>query len=286
MDHGRMIDLHSHTDQSDGTFTAAELVAEAKRIGLKALAITDHDTMLGFNQAVPHAEAAGLRLIGGIELSTKFQGVSVHLLGYFPKQLPPEEFRGWLNFLLESRRDRNRRLIDKLNSLGVSITLEEVEAYGKTLTARPHFARVLIDKGYAKDLQDAFDQYLDEKGRGYVQRHDIPIQEAIDRIRNAGGVSSLAHPVRVAKNQWDVLGRYVDELAHMGLQAIEVYHSDHSPENVAYYKTLAERFKLGQTGGSDFHGANKPAISLGTGARNNLNVPDDLADKLADLVAN
>ncbi len=280
-----MIDLHSHTDQSDGTFTAAELVAEAKRIGLKALAITDHDTMLGFHQAVPHAEAAGLRLIGGIELSTKFQAVSVHLLGYFPKQLPPEEFQEWLSFLLESRRDRNRRLIERLNSLGIPITLEEVEAYGKTLTARPHFARVLIDKGYAKDLQDAFDQYLDEKGRGYVQRHDIPIQEAIDRIRNAGGVSSLAHPVRVAKNQWDVLGRYVEELSQMGLQAVEVYHSDHSPENVAYYKTLAERFKLGQTGGSDFHGANKPAISLGTGARNNLNVPDDLADKLADLIA-
>ncbi len=279
-----MIDLHSHSDQSDGTFTAAELVAEAKRIGLNALAITDHDTMLGYDQAIPHAQAAGLRLICGIELSTKYQGVSVHLLGYFPTQAPKGDFRDWLAFLLESRRDRNRRLIEKLNSLGIPITLEEVEAYGKTLTARPHFARVLIDKGFAKDLQDAFDQYLDEKGRGYVQRHDIPIKEAIDRIRAAGGVSSLAHPVRVAKNQWDVLGRYVGELAGMGMQAIEVYHSDHSPENVAYYKSLAERFKLGITGGSDFHGANKPLISLGTGCRNNLNVPDELAEQLAALV--
>jgi len=278
-----MIDLHSHTDQSDGTFTAAELVAEATRIGLKALAITDHDTMSGYDQAVPYAEAAGLRLICGIELSTKYQGVSVHLLGYFPAEMPPPEFREWLAFLLESRRDRNRRLIQKLVSLGIPITLEEVEAYGKTLTARPHFARVLIDKGYAKDMQDAFDQFLDEKGRGYVQRHDIPIQEAIDRIRGAGGVSSLAHPVRVAKNQWDVLGRYVGELAEMGLQAVEVYHSDHSPENVSYYKSLAERFELGMTGGSDFHGGNKPLISLGTGCRNNLNVPDELADKLVVL---
>ena len=217
MDRDRMIDLHSHTDQSDGTFTAAQLVAEAVRIGLKALAITDHDTMSGCEQAAPYAAAAGLRLIHGIELSTRYRGVSVHLLGYFPEQLPAQEFREWLLFLMESRRDRNRRLIDKLVSLGIPITLEEVEAYGKTLTARPHFARVLIDKGYAKDIQDAFDQYLDEKGKGYVQRHDIPIQEAIDRIRRAGGVSSLAHPVRVAKNQWDVLERYVGELAVMGL---------------------------------------------------------------------
>jgi hypothetical protein len=278
-----MIDLHSHTDQSDGTFTAAELVAEAVRVGLKALAITDHDTMCGYDQAVPFAAAAGLRLICGIELSTKYQGVSIHLLGYFPVKLPTPEFRDWLKFLLESRRDRNRRLINKLVSLGIPITLEEVEAYGKTLTARPHFARVLIDKGYAKDMQDAFDQYLDESSRGYVQRHDIPIGEALDRIREAGGVSSLAHPVRVAKNNWDTLARFVEDLGGAGLRAIEVYHSDHSPENVSYYKSLAQRFDLGMTGGSDFHGGNKPQISLGTGCRNNLNVPDELLEKLAGL---
>jgi predicted metal-dependent phosphoesterase TrpH len=280
-----VIDLHSHTDQSDGTFTASELVAEAVRIGLSALAITDHDSMLGYDQAVPFAADAGLKLICGIELSTKYEGVSVHLLGYFPGQLPSPEFREWLSFLLESRRDRNRRLIQKLGSIGINITLQEVEAYGKTLTARPHFARVLIDKGYAKDMQDAFDQYLDESARGYVQRHDIPIQEAIERIRKAGGVSSLAHPVRVAKNHWETLARYVEDLAGKGLQAIEVYHSDHSPENVAYYRSLATRFGLGITGGSDFHGANKPLISLGTGCRHNLNIPDEVAEKLGALVA-
>ena len=278
-----MIDLHSHTDQSDGTFTAAELIAEAVRIGLTTLAITDHDTMAGYDLAVPFASAAGLKLVCGIELSTKYQGVSIHLLGYFPAQLPSAEFGEWLAFLLESRRDRNRRLIEKLGTLGISITLEEVERYGKTLTARPHFARVLIDKGYAKDIQDAFDKYLDESSRGYVQRQDIPIQEAIDRIRGAGGVTSLAHPVRVAKNNWDTLAKYVGELAGMGLQAVEVYHSDHSPENVSYYKSLAERFGLGITGGSDFHGGNKPTISLGTGCRGNLKVPDELAEKLTAL---
>src|SRR3954452_7707445 len=139
-----MIDLHSHTDQSDGTFTPEELVAEAKRVGLSALAITDHDTFSGYDMAVPFARNAGLELICGIELSTKFGGSSVHLLSYFPVNPPTAEFRAWLDFLLESRRDRNRRLIEKLRALGLEITLEEVEQKGRTLTARPHFARVLV----------------------------------------------------------------------------------------------------------------------------------------------
>ena len=140
-----MIDLHSHTDESDGTFTPAELVAEARRVGLSALAITDHDTMRGYEMARPHAATAGLELICGIELSTRFGGTSIHLLGYFPCEAPSEGFKLWLNFLLESRRDRNRRLIDRLHQLDVDITLKEVEARGRSLTGRPHFARILVE---------------------------------------------------------------------------------------------------------------------------------------------
>lgn len=279
-----MIDLHSHTDQSDGTFTPAELVAEAKRTGLSALAITDHDTFRGYDMAVPHAAVAGLELICGIELSTKFGGASVHLLSYFPGRAPSAEFRAWLDFLLESRRDRNRRLVDRLQSLGVEITLEEVERKGRTLTARPHFARVLVEKGYAKDIQDAFDQYLDEGARGYVQRQEVPIEEAIQRVVASGGIASMAHPVRVAKNNWDTLAEYVGSMSRMGMRALEVFHSDHTPENVAYYQSLAQKFGLAVTGGSDFHGANKPLISLGTGLRGNLNVPDSVLAGLKKLV--
>jgi hypothetical protein len=278
-----MIDLHSHTDESDGTFTPAELVAEAVRAGLHALAITDHDTVAGYEKARPVAADAGLELICGIELSTRFGGASVHLLGYFPCEPPSEDFRSWVSFLLASRRDRNQRLVVKLQSLGVDITLAEVEARGRSLTGRPHFARILVEKGYAKDIQDAFDQYLDESARGYVQRHEVPVDEAIARIASAGGVSSLAHPVRVVKNDWAKLAKYVETLAGMGMQAIEVFHSDHSPENVAYYRSLAERFGLGVTGGSDFHGGNKPSISLGTGFRNNLAVPDEVLAGLKKL---
>jgi 3',5'-nucleoside bisphosphate phosphatase len=277
-----MIDLHTHTDQSDGTFTPAELVGEAVRQGLSALAITDHDTFAGHDLAVHAAAGTGLDLVCGIELSTRYRGASVHLLGYFPWSPPSDEFRDWLGFLLESRRDRNRRLVAKLRSLDVDITLGEAEAKGRTLTGRPHFARVLVEKGYAKDIQDAFDKYLDESARGYVERQEVPIEEAIERVVDAGGIASLAHPVRVAKNNWEKLSEYVEAMAAMGMGAIEAYHSDHTPENVAWYRSLGARFGLAVTGGSDFHGGNKPLISLGTGLRNNLHVPDEV---LAELKA-
>lgn len=278
-----MIDLHAHTNESDGTFTPEQLVAEAVRVGLRALAVTDHDTFAGYDAAAPYAAAAGLELICGIELSTRYRGASVHLLGYFPITPPSEKLRVWLQWMLDMRRDRNLRLVAKLRSLGVDITFEEVQSRGRTLTGRPHFAQVLVEKGYAKDLQDAFDQYLDESARGFVQRREATMEEALERILDSGGVPSLAHPVRVAKNNWEKLAEYVEDLAGLGMRAIEVHHSDHSPENVAYYESLAERFKLGMTGGSDFHGANKPHISLGTGKHNNLHVPDSLLDSLKDL---
>ncbi len=279
-----MIDLHSHTDESDGTFSPEQLVNEAVRVGLSALAITDHDTMQGYEKAVPFARAAKLDLVCGIELSTRFGGASVHLLGYFPKKAPPQDFCDWLKFLLESRRDRNSRLVERLQSLGVEITLPEVEARGRSLTGRPHFARILVEKGYATDIQNAFDEFLDESAKGYVVRHEVPIDEAIGRLVEAGGVASLAHPVRVAKNDWNRLAEYVEKFAGMGMRAIEVYHSDHSPENVAFYRSLAERFSLIPTGGSDFHGANKPFIELGTGIRNNLSVADSVLARLRDSV--
>lgn len=278
-----MIDLHSHTDESDGTFSPAELVAEAKRIGLKALAITDHDTFRGYQKALPFAKEAGLELICGIELSTKFGGATVHMLAYFPWEGPTPDFCSWLDQLLESRRERNRLLIAKLQGLGLSITLEEVETRGRTLTARPHFARILIEKGYVKTIQEAFDHYLDESAPGYVQREEVPVAEAIQRVVAAGGVASMAHPVRVAKNDWDTLAVWVGKMASAGMQAIEVFHSDHTPENVAYYQSLAARYGLAVTGGSDFHGGNKPNIELGFGQRRNLAVPYSVLDDLRAL---
>src|SRR5438105_723047 len=167
-----MIDLHSHTTESDGTFSPAQLVEEARRIAVRILGITDHDTFSGYDKALPLARQGGLELVCGIELSTKLHAHSVHLLGYFVSSSTDGlgDFRTWIADLQASRRDRNIRLIARLRELGLDITLDEVEARGGGMTGRPHFAQVLIEKGYVKSMQQAFDDDLDESAKGYVRR--------------------------------------------------------------------------------------------------------------------
>ncbi|MBI2681324.1 MAG: PHP domain-containing protein [Candidatus Solibacter usitatus] len=279
-----MIDLHTHTDESDGTYRPAELVDEAVATGLEALAISDHDTLAGYDAAEPLARAAGLDLICGIELSTKFHGRTVHLLGYFLNGGPSAEFRGWLKELHDSRRDRNIRLIARLQAQGVDVTLEEVSTGRGSQTGRPHFARVLIDKGYASSIEHAFQQYLgEESGSAYVQRMEPELGEALKLVAAGGGLASLAHPIRlVRRGASDGLDPMIAEMRELGLPAIEAFHSDHGPAEVAQYLGYAERYGLAVTGGSDFHGANKPRIRLGTGLDGNLDIPRAVLDKLRD----
>ena len=277
-----MIDLHSHTNESDGSCSPAELIEEALRAGVHLLGVTDHDTFAGYDKAVPVASAAGLELVCGIELSTKLHGRSVHLLGYFLSETgPAQEFRDWILDMQAARRDRNIRLITRLQELGFDITLEEVQARGRGLTARPHFAQVLLEKGYVSTLQQAFDDYLDESAKGYVYRREPSFAEGVERIRNAGGITSLAHPVRVNGD----VSLLMPELCAAGLDAIEAYHSDHTPQHVELYLALARRYRLLVTGGSDFHGSAKPGIQLGTGRNGNLRVPAGLLDKLRQAQA-
>ena len=271
-----MIDLHSHTTESDGTYSPAQLVDEAGRTGVRTLGITDHDTFSGFDQALTPARRAGLELVCGIELSTKLHGHSVHLLGYFLNPDGLDVFRGWIRDLQASRRERNVRLVARLRELGLDITLEEVQARGGGMTGRPHFAQVLVEKGYADSQQQAFDEYLDESAKGYVTRREPEFAEAVRHIRGAGGIASLAHPVRLREDVTAIL----PGLTAAGLNAIEVYHSDHSPAQTELYLQLAARHGLLVTGGSDFHGAVKPEIRLGTGRDGNLRVPEDLVDRL------
>jgi predicted metal-dependent phosphoesterase TrpH len=271
-----LIDLHSHTNESDGTFSPAQLVAEAMRSGVTSLGITDHDTFAGYDLALPVARAEGLDLICGIELSTKLHGQSVHLLGYFLSTDGLGEFRSWICDLQAARRDRNIRLVARLQELGMDITLQEAEARGRGMTGRPHFAQLLVEKGYVPNLRQAFDEYLDESAKGYVYRREPTFAEGVKWIRDAGGISSLAHPIRVRGD----IANLVPGLCEMGLVAIEAYHSDHSPEHTALYLKLARLHGLQVTGGSDFHGAVKPDVNLGTGCAGNLKIPDDLLERL------
>lgn len=282
------IDLHAHTTASDGTLTPAELVQLAKRSGLSALAITDHDTFAGFDSAVPVARESGLDLVCGIELNSRLhlpdaKGYrSVHLLGYWARGASSEEFRAWLKEQQEDRRNRNRRLAEALQSRGLQITLEEVEARGRHLAGRPHFARLLIEKGYAKNHEDAFQRYLGESAPTFIERQSQTTEKAISKIRAGGGIPVIAHPVRLSlardREREVLLG-----LKDAGLQGLEVYHSEHPPELQAHYRQLAEDFALLPTGGSDFHGGPKPDVQLGTGIRGNVRVPSEFLERMRRL---
>ncbi len=160
-----MIDLHSHTNESDGTASPAQLVEEACGVGVTILGITDHDTFAGYDRALPRARETGLELICGIELSTKLQGQTAHLLGYFLRGDPPAEFRTWVLEMQTSRRDRNLRLVERMRELGFDITLADLESRARGMTGRLHLAQLMVEKGYAASVQQAFDDYLGESGR-------------------------------------------------------------------------------------------------------------------------
>jgi predicted metal-dependent phosphoesterase TrpH len=278
-----VIDLHSHTNESDGTFTPLELVELAIERGLEALAISDHDTFAGYDQALPEARSRGLDLVCGIELSTRVPGSksrTVHLLAYFLRQPPPAEFRLWLEELIAGRRDRNQRLIASLREKGVEIDLAEVERLGRTLTGRPHFARVLIDKGYASNFDEAFRRYLGETAPTYVERYAPYVAVGIRRVLEAGGLPVLAHPIRLGIRDPGAEEVFIGELRDAGLRGIEVFHSDHRPADMLRYEGIARKYRLLVTGGSDFHGDVKPQISLGTGYNGNLNVPISVLNDL------
>jgi predicted metal-dependent phosphoesterase TrpH len=271
-----VIDLHSHTNESDGTFTPLELVELAHQSGVEALAISDHDTFAGYDQALPEARSRGLDLVCGIELTTRVPGAkarTVHLLGYFLRQPPTAEFRAWLDELLAGRRDRNQRLVASLRGKGVEIELGEVERLGRTLTGRPHFARVLIDKGYATNYEEAFRRYLGESAPTYVERYAPYVAVGIKRVLEAGGLPVLAHPIRLGIHDVKAEEIFIGELRDAGLRGIEVFHSDHRPTDMERYGAVARKYNLLVTGGSDFHGDVKPQISLGTGYQGNLNIP-------------
>jgi predicted metal-dependent phosphoesterase TrpH len=278
-----LIDLHTHTTESDGTYSPAELIRAAVDAGLDALAITDHDTFSGFEKAKPFAESAGLPVYRGIELSTALgqpKERAVHLLGYFFKSDPAPEFTEWIQKMQAARRDRNVRLAAKLQSLGCDVRIEEVNALGRSLAGRPHFAKLLVQKGYAKTTREAFDKYLDESAAAYVEREEPSVEEAIRRINEGGGLSTVAHPVRLGKRDHAEEEKLLAHLRDAGLQAIEVYHSDHNASDQARYRAIAEKYGLKITGGSDFHGANKPDVRLGTGYHNNINVSKSLLERL------
>lgn len=282
------IDLHAHTTASDGSFSPAELVAEAVQAKLTALAITDHDTFDGYYAALPHARAAGLRLIQGIEINSQLEMEagrqrSAHVLAYFPAQEPAPRFVHWIRTQQAERRQRNQRLIGSLQSRGIDIHLEEVETLGRSLAGRPHFARILVNKGYALSVEDAFGRYLGEGAPTYVERESFTTEQVIRIVRDGGGIPVVAHPIRLNLPHDELERDVITGLRNSGLLGLEVIHSEHGPEMAEYYARIAAGLDLLPTGGSDFHGSIKPDIQLGTGRDGNVRVPAKFLDDLGIL---
>ena len=255
-------DLHTHTTASDGQYTPAELVHLTKQHGIQVLAVTDHDTISGVNEAQRAGDTLGLQVIRGVELSAK-EYPNFHILGYGFRD-GDTEFSQLCEKLRAGRDNRKYKIIDFLRERGVDIDLTEVgELAGGEIIARPHFAQILVRHGYVSTNREAFDRYLDtEEFRQKVKRFKADARTCVEAIKSAGGKASLAHPyqMRLPDGELEAL---VARLKDWGLDAIECYYPKYTPEQQVFYLHLAEKYQLHRTGGSDFHGEKvKPDVEL------------------------
>ena len=270
------IDLHIHTTASDGTFTPEEVVREASRIGLAAVAITDHDTAAGYARAAAEGENCGLEVVPGIEISTKFRS-AVHILGYYIDAQSPAlgEVLDWMH---RDREERNVKLCAMLRESGVDIDIERMHARFGDLVGRPHFAEIMIENGMARDMNDAFERLLNKNKPYFIPRQFLPIERSIEIIREAGGTAVLAHPFQYRLDDAG-LRELIEHCMESGLEGMECRYSGYDAAQTAYLEALAAEYGLVRTGGSDFHGAIKGEIRLGEG-KGGLNVPYAFLEEL------
>lgn len=274
----KKIDLHVHTTASDGTCTPEETVALALKQGLSAIAITDHDTVSGFPAARAAGERLGIQVVPGIEISTKYGG-AVHILGYFIDPLSPK-LRPVLDWVVQDRDSRNRKMAELMASDGLPVSYEQMHRRFGSVIGRPHFAELLVELGYASSMQDAFDRYVEKGQKYYLPRNFLSIEESIRIIIDSGGIAVLAHPFQYKRDDAG-LRELISHCKGQGLSGMECRYTGYSPEQSAYLEALADEYGLVKTGGSDFHGSNKPHISLGTGS-GGLCVPYEYLEKLKE----
>ncbi len=275
------VDLHLHSFFSDGTDDPETIVAAAAAAGLSAIALTDHDNLNGIPRARAAAAATGIELISGAELSVAWNGGPMHLLVYFlePGSGPLQDR---LHEIQESRSNRNVRMVDRLNELGVEITFEEVSAEaGGTGIGRPHFAAVLVRKGHAESINHAFDLYLATGRPAYLPRARLEAVEAIELATQSGAVTSIAHPHTLGVAAADYREAFTG-LAAAGLGGIEAHYGEYRPELRAHLAELCVDLGIAATGGSDYHGSYKPELRVGVG-RGDLVVPERSLEELVAL---
>ncbi len=273
-----MIDLHVHSNQSDGSFSCEDLLKKAEAEGLNLIAKCDHDTTSGNNDFTEMAQAYNINGVPGVEISADWRNGNCHILGLGvdSENQPLEDA---LYKIRDSRNGRNEKIIGKLNELGFSITVEEVqELAGGEVTGRPHMSRLLVDKGYVGTTQEAFDKYLAKGMPAYADRFRLEPEEAVRILYQASAQVVLAHPSQLKLESGELVA-FVKRLKAYGLSGIETFTYYADDKEIEEYKTIASENNLFNTGGSDFHGESKPDHELGC-YRAGLRIPEECADIL------
>ena len=257
-----MLDLHIHTTASDGSLTPTQVVQLARKKGFSLIAVTDHDTMGGVAEALEAGKKYNVDVVPGVEISSGVT-LEVHMLGYGMSPDHPV-MKAMMEDMRAARVERMERIIENLQKMGVPITVEEVEAVAGGAIGRPHIAQVLIAHGLVPDVRTAFREYIGVGAKAYVERRKMTSEQVIANIRDAGGVPVLAHGglLRISEVE---LNQWIDSMAKKGLMGLESYHNAHTPQMERLLRAAAERNGLLVTGGSDFHGASRPDVELGTG---------------------
>ncbi len=270
MSGNKFVDLHTHSDCSDGSMSPEQLVVHAAEKGVSAIALTDHDTLNGVSRAVAQGAISGVEVVPGIEFSARSKTLS-HILGYYI-DVENDEIRSILEEVVEKRKERNAVTAKLLQGLGFSVTVEEAsEIAPGGIIGRAHYAKLLADKGYTSSVKEGFEKYLAAGRPAYFSNQNLEAKSIIEAIHSAGGVAFLAHPHQM--NMGDALEGYVKQLVSYGLDGIEGSHSEYDEAKRNEYRLLAERYGLMVSGGTDFHGEMKPHISIGTGIDGNVFVP-------------
>ena len=257
-----VFDLHSHTTYSDGTLQPEELISRAKMNDVDVLALTDHDSTAGLERAQAEALKQNVYLIHGVEISTTWNGQTVHVVG-LNVDFNNAELQQGLSYIREQRTLRARKMAEKLAKAGIPDALAKVtEMAGTEAATRTHFARFLVENGHVKDMKTAFKKWLGHKGRAFVGGHWVGLDQGIEWIKNAGGSSVVAHPMRYRYTR-SKLERMLDEFIEMGGNAVEVATSSHNEQEKTLIAGIANKKKLLASAGSDFHTPGNPRIDLG-----------------------
>ena len=273
----KLCDLHTHSTYSDGTLTPAQLIALAREKKLSAITLSDHNTVAGLPLFLEAAEGSGVEAVPGIEFSTEYEGKELHILGLFIKPCHYEKINALLRQFLERKETSNRQLVQRLQAAGMDLDYEEIRNQAAGSVNRARIAAKMVEKGYCQSIKQAFSDWLSPKKGYYIPPLRPDAYETIRFIKSLGAVAVLAHPF--LSLQEAQLRAFLPEAVAAGLDGMEVYYAAYDKETTALAKQIAAEYGLLESGGSDFHGQNKPDIDLGSG-KGDLSIPVELLEKL------